>query len=97
MLLLVCALVGNVAAESKAVKVFGEKDGTRNASISALVINASTGKVIDAFNPDMVLAPASCTKLLSTCTAMELLGADFCFPTYLEIHTPSPRSGTPPT
>ena len=95
--LLLTVLVGNVAAESKAVKVFGEKDGTRNASISALVINASTGKVIDAFNPDMVLAPASCTKLLSTCTAMELLGADFCFPTYLEIHTPSPQSGTPPT
>lgn len=86
MFLLVCALVGNVAAESKAVKVFAEKDGTRNASISALVINASTGDVVDSFNPDMVLAPASCTKLLSTCTGLELLGADFCFPTYLEVH-----------
>ena len=85
MVLLTAVLVSSIAAESKAVRVFAEQEGTRNASISALVINAKTGKVVDQFNPDMVLAPASCTKLLSTCTALELLGADFKFPTYLEV------------
>ena len=88
LLLAVCA-----QAESKAERVFAEQEGTRNASISALVVNARTGQVIDQYNPDLVLAPASCTKLLSTCTGLELLGSDFCFPTYLEAH--SPKEGEP--
>ena len=85
MLLSAVVSVVGLAAEGSAAKVFQEKDGTKNASISALVVNARTGKVVDQFNPDMVLAPASCTKLLSTCTALELLGADFKFPTTLEV------------
>ena len=71
-------------AEESCAKVFQDNDGTRNASVSALVIRAKDGQVIDSYQPDLVLAPASCTKLLSTCSALELLGADFRFPTYLE-------------
>lgn len=82
--LVLLAAVSVMGEDESAVKVFQEKDGTKNASISALVINAKTGKVVDQFNKDLVLAPASCTKLLTTCTALELLGADFCFPTFLE-------------
>lgn len=71
-------------ADSKAPGVFSQNTGTQNASISALVVNAATGEVVDEYHPDLVLAPASCTKLLTTSTALELLGANFCFSTYLE-------------
>ena len=81
--------VAGIAAEGSAARVFQEKEGTKDASISALVVNAKTGQVVDQFNKDMVLAPASCTKLLTTCTALELLGADFRFPTTLEVRTPN--------
>lgn len=74
----------HMAAASKAPAIFAANQGTRNASVGALVINASTGEVVDAFNQDKVLTPASCTKLITTCTALELLGSDFRFSTYIE-------------
>ena len=82
--LLLLAVAVAVQAEESCAKVFQDHDGTKNASVSALVIRAKDGQVIDSYQPDLVLAPASCTKLLSTCSALELLGADFRFPTYLE-------------
>lgn len=85
MILLLLVMAAGLQAQESCAKVFQANDGTKNASISALVINAKTGKVVDQFNKDLVLAPASCTKLLTTCTALELLGSDFCFPTTLEI------------
>lgn len=94
-LLLLFMAVGAQAEESCA-RVFQDHDGTKNASVSALVIRLSDGQVIDSYQPDLVLAPASCTKLLSTCSALELLGADFRFPTYLECTDPSALKGTSP-
>ena len=85
MILLLLVMAAGLQAQESCAKVFQANDGTKNASISALVINAKTGKVVDQFNKDLVLAPASCTKLLTTCSALELLGSDFCFPTTLEI------------
>lgn len=84
LLLLALSFASICKAESKAEKVFAEKEGTRNASITAMVVKASTGEVVDEYNKDLVLAPASCTKVLTTCTALELFGADYCFSTYLE-------------
>ena len=83
-----CALTLGVHAQSKAPGIFSENIGTRNASVSAFVVNAATGQVVDEYNPDLVLAPASCTKLITTATALELLGPDFCFSTYLETDAP---------
>ena len=83
--LLLWSVVAVVFAESKAPEVFGQHEGTRNAVVGALVINAATGEVVDSYNPDLVQTPASCTKLLSTCSALELLGADYQFSTYIEV------------
>lgn len=83
--ILFLAVVSLVAvAQSAAPGVFLMHPGTESASISTLVVNARTGDILDSYNPDLVLTPASCTKLLTTCTALELLGADFRFSTYLE-------------
>lgn len=87
--ILFLAVVSLVAvAQSSAPGVFLMHPGTESASISTLVVNARTGDILDSYNPDLVLTPASCTKLLTTCTALELLGADFRFSTYLESGAP---------
>lgn len=56
----------------------------RDAAISVLVKNLSTGETVDAYNPNMLLTPASCMKLVSTAAALELMGPDYRYPTYLE-------------
>lgn len=83
-LVFLCATALHLAASSKAPSIFTAHQGTRNASISAMVIKASTGEIVDAYNQDRVLTPASCTKLITTCTSLELLGSDYRFSTYLE-------------
>lgn len=82
---LLLVMAAGLQAQESCAKVFQSNEGTKNASISALVINAKTGQVVDQFNKDLVMTPASCTKLLTTCTALELLGSDFQFLTTLEV------------
>ncbi len=53
------------------------------ASYGYCVAEAKTGKVIEALNEDRQLIPASTLKVLSTATALKLLGADFRFQTRL--------------
>lgn len=56
----------------------------RDAGIGVLVKDLTTGETLDAYNERQLLTPASCMKLLSTATALELLGADYRYSTYLE-------------
>lgn len=51
--------------------------------LSLYVTDAETGKVVVNENGDMCLTPASITKLISTATALEILGPDFTFKTTL--------------
>lgn len=57
---------------------------TEQANISVLVQDAETGNVIDAHRADNVVPPASVMKLLTTATALEMLGPDFRFTTSIE-------------
>lgn len=61
---------------------------TGRANMSVLMQNMRTGEIIDTYHPDHVVPPASVMKLLTTGAALELLGADFRFPTTLEYSAP---------
>lgn len=56
----------------------------RTANISILVQDLSNGNVVMAHRADKQCIPASTTKLVTTATAMELLGPDYQFQTKLE-------------
>ncbi len=59
-------------------------DCTKNANVSVYVQNLSTGKDIVSYRSQSVVPPASVMKVITTATALELLGEDFRFATYLE-------------
>ena len=50
-----------------------------HASFACLVTETSTGKTIGKYQPDVQLTPASVLKLLTTATALELLGETYRF------------------
>jgi len=56
-----------------------------NANISLLVKDMKTNKTICQYRPNNSTIPASTMKLVTTATALELLGPSFCFETKLEI------------
>ncbi|HQN92832.1 MAG: D-alanyl-D-alanine carboxypeptidase/D-alanyl-D-alanine-endopeptidase [Bacteroidales bacterium] len=53
----------------------------KNASVSMLVVDVTTGDTLFKNDPYRSLTPASTLKLFSTSTALELLGKDFTFKT----------------
>ena len=55
-----------------------------NATIGFLVTDLETEEAIVSKNAEMCLTPASISKLITTATALELLGADFQFETALQ-------------
>lgn len=72
---------------------FTKQKGMKNASVGFLLIDTKTGKEITAFNPDMSLSPASTMKLLTTATALEVLGADHRFETKIQYDGTIDKSG----
>lgn len=54
-----------------------------HASIGVYMMNPETGKVLAETKPQLSLVPASTLKLLTTSTALEMLGSDFHFETKL--------------
>lgn len=63
---------------------FFDKKGMESASIGYVVKNLKTGTIIHQHNALLSLTPASATKLITTATALEILGKDFTFKTYIE-------------
>jgi len=66
----------------------------QNANISLLVKDLATNRTICQFRPNSSSTPASTMKLVTTATAMELLGPKFCFQTKLEIDGTLSSNGT---
>jgi D-alanyl-D-alanine carboxypeptidase/D-alanyl-D-alanine-endopeptidase (penicillin-binding protein 4) len=68
-------------------KIHGEA-GLRNASLGfALIpVAAKSPDALTGYHPDLALLPASTLKVVTTATALELLGSDFRFETVLQ-HT----------
>ena len=57
---------------------------TGQANMSVYIQDLKTGEVIDSYREEHVVPPASVMKLLTTGAALEMLGADYRFPTILE-------------
>ena len=57
---------------------------TPHSTISYEVVDLKTGEVVASQNPMLCATPASVTKIITTATALELLGGDFQFSTYIE-------------
>ncbi len=55
----------------------------KNASISFSAMDLNTKQIVSELNPNQSLVPASITKLITTATALEVLGANFQFTTSL--------------
>lgn len=72
----------HTSAES--LDIFLNSPVTATANISLLVQDLNSGELIDCYRPQNVAPPASVMKLLPTATALETLGADYQFSTYIE-------------
>lgn len=62
-------------------RVFAADASLKNASWSLDVVEAHTGKPILSHNSQLSLVPASTQKVVTTATALLLLGSDFRYPT----------------
>ncbi len=67
-----------------AIKTLKYDKDFKNAEISFFVQDVNTGKIISSLNPDLSIAPASTQKLITTATAIEILGNTYKFKTRLE-------------
>ncbi len=56
----------------------------QNANVSLQICNLRTGEIMAEYRPKNVIPPASTMKLITSASAMELLGPDFRFSTYIE-------------
>lgn len=83
LLALLCTFVSPLQAAS-GVDIFLNHPVTSSANISLLVQDLKTGEVIDSYRSTNVAPPASVLKLLPTATALETLGEDYRFSTYIE-------------
>ncbi|GAP71635.1 D-alanyl-D-alanine carboxypeptidase/D-alanyl-D-alanine-endopeptidase [Candidatus Symbiothrix dinenymphae] len=83
-LFLICFIPFTAAQAPPALKQFLAHESMRGASFSLLVKDVNSGKTLCAYDADRKLIPASVLKLVTTATALEVLGADYRFPTTLE-------------
>jgi D-alanyl-D-alanine carboxypeptidase/D-alanyl-D-alanine-endopeptidase (penicillin-binding protein 4) len=58
-------------------------DQFKHATISLFVKNTTTGQAVTEVNTNVGVAPASCQKVITACTAFELLGHDYSYKTTL--------------
>ena len=78
------ALSAHAAQGGSSIDILLRNPVTSSANISLLVQDLQSGEVIDAFRSTNVAPPASVMKLLPTATALETLGADYRFSTFIE-------------
>lgn len=83
-LLLAFICLGSSSAQ-KSVDILKNNTLLKNASVSVLVKNLNTGKVLADINSNTAVIPASTMKIVTTASAFELLGSNYTINTTLEI------------
>ncbi len=82
--LFACSQQSRINTVETAVKnLIADKD-MKNANFGFLAVDAKTGQVIAEHNSNLGLMPASTLKLMTTATALEVLGSKYTFKTRLE-------------
>lgn len=84
-LLLALMMVGTMCFAQNPVTSFTNNNLHRNANISLLVKDLATEKVLHSYRAGSATIPASTVKLVTTATALEMLGADYQIKTTVEI------------
>jgi serine-type D-Ala-D-Ala carboxypeptidase/endopeptidase (penicillin-binding protein 4) len=69
----------------QAIQNFTSSWITKHAAVGICVEDIATGQRLAAHNPDLALAPASNTKILTTAAALGILGNEFRFQTELQM------------
>lgn len=77
------AIAQNSAQQPAALTQFLSDPQLKAASVGLKIIQSSTGKVMVDYQADIGLAPASTLKVLTSITALDVLGSDFKYTTYL--------------
>lgn len=62
--------------KSKAMSEFVNSDVLEHGNLSFYAIDLKTGKVVDSYREESALVPASVLKIVTSATALEVLGAD---------------------
>ncbi|MBX7094848.1 MAG: D-alanyl-D-alanine carboxypeptidase/D-alanyl-D-alanine-endopeptidase [Flavobacteriales bacterium] len=68
----------------KAVELFLKDPDLKNCAFSFYAYNSKSGKVIADKNGSMSIVPASCMKVITTASALEILGGSYRFKTSLQ-------------
>jgi len=68
--------------KNAALDAFLKAEGLKHAAVSFMAVDLSTGKAV-AYNENMALTSGSTMKIVTTATALELWGEDFCYRTPL--------------
>ena len=71
-----------------------KKQDYKNASVGIQVTNLETGENVYSLNPNRLFIPASTMKLVSSASALEILGADYRFKTVLGYLGKVKKNGT---
>ncbi len=81
-----CALSEPIYAQNvqQIADRFVEHPYIQNANVSLQIYNLQTGEILAEHRPKNVIPPASTMKLITSASAMELLGPDFRFSTFIE-------------
>lgn len=88
LLLAHCTLIAQT--HQKAIQSFLNNEGLKYASVG-ICIKDFSGKQIASYNPNRSYTPASILKVVTTATALEILGPDYRYQTTLEQDTGHPN------
>lgn len=75
-------LTGSIAVGAQTIPTLQQK--LKGAVVAYAVTDIATGKPLAQWQETTAITPASITKLITTASALEMLGADYRFKTYLE-------------